>query len=138
MILTSAYPPPEQAAILREDFEEVVARVNGDLFGQTIDCRDPFSIERAVMQAEQAVDYHLKAFEENTALQQLAPLIKKSFCRWHSRPGESRTAAETMIHAGVPRERQRRLAKSDFDMVICHSNVGRRPRPWHRKWCKHG
>lgn len=77
--LDASVSTPEEAATLREEFEEVIARVNGDLFGQTIDCCDTLSVERAVMQAEQAIDYHLKAFGENTTLQQLAPLIKSRF-----------------------------------------------------------
>lgn len=69
----------EEAAKLREDFEEVIARVNGDLFGQSMDRNDPLSTERAVLQAEQSIDYHLRAFEDNVSLQQLGPQIKARF-----------------------------------------------------------
>lgn len=70
---------PEEAAKLREEFEEVIARVNGDLIGQSMDRNDLLSIERAVLQAEQSVEYHLRAFEDNVSLQQLGPQIKARF-----------------------------------------------------------
>lgn len=68
-----------EADQLREDFEEVVARVNGDLMTQTMSCDDPISVEMAVAQAEQRVDYHLSTFAENTNLQKLAGEIKARF-----------------------------------------------------------
>ena len=70
---------PEQAQELREDFEEVIARVNGDLIGQSMDATDPLSIERAVLQAEQSVIYHLSTFAQNAPLQELGPQIKARF-----------------------------------------------------------
>ena len=70
---------PEEAAQLQEDFDEVIARVNGDLISQSMDPTDPLSIERAVLGAEQSIDYHLRAFETNVSLQQLRPQLKARF-----------------------------------------------------------
>lgn len=70
---------PETAAILRENFEELVARVNGDLIGFSMNPRDPISVEAAVAFAEQRIDYHLEEFADNPALQSIAQQIKRRF-----------------------------------------------------------
>jgi hypothetical protein len=69
----------EAASVLRENFEELVARVNGDLLGFTMNPNDPISIEAAVAFAEQRIDYHLTEFADNAAIQSLAPDIKQRF-----------------------------------------------------------
>ncbi len=69
----------ESASVLRENFEEVVARVNGDLIGFTMNPNDPISVEAAVAFSEQRVDYHLTEFADNAALQSLTQGIKQRF-----------------------------------------------------------
>jgi hypothetical protein len=72
-----AVATPEAAAQLREDFEEVMARVNGDLMSYTMQPNDPISVEYAVAFAEQCIDRHLGAFTDDAALQSLAPELKR-------------------------------------------------------------
>ena len=68
-----------EASQLQTDFEELVARVNGDMMAHSMSCDDPFSVEQAVLQAEQSIDYHLFLFAENANLQLLAADIKATF-----------------------------------------------------------
>ena len=70
---------PEQAARLQEEFEEVIARVNGDLMCFTMQPDDPISVEAAVVFAERSIDYHLHTFAANAPLQSLARDIKLRF-----------------------------------------------------------
>ena len=70
---------PEAAAQLREDFDEVVARINGDLMSYAMQPDDPISVECAVAFAEQCVDRHLSYFAQDAALQSLAPELKRRF-----------------------------------------------------------
>jgi hypothetical protein len=72
---------PEAAARLQEDFDEVIARVNGDLMCFTIQPEDPISVEAAVAFVERSVDHHLQTFADNLPLQSLAPEIKLRFRR---------------------------------------------------------
>ena len=68
-----------EAAQLRDDFADLVLRVNMDLTTQKFNPRDAVSVEIAIAQAERSVDYHLQAFATNSALQSLAPEIKQRF-----------------------------------------------------------
>ena len=70
---------PEAAVLLREDFEELVARVNGELMSYSMKPDDPISVEAAVVYAEQRIDYHLNTFLDSAALQSIAPDIKLRF-----------------------------------------------------------
>lgn len=70
---------PEKAERLKEEFEEVIARVNGDLMCVTMRPGDPISVEAVIEFAERAIDHHLQTFAENAALQSLAPEIKQRF-----------------------------------------------------------
>jgi len=70
---------PEAAARLQEDFDEVIARVNGDLMGFTMHPDDPISVEAAVAFVERSVDHHLQSFADNAPLQSLAAEIKLRF-----------------------------------------------------------
>jgi hypothetical protein len=70
---------PEAAAQLREDFDEVVARTNGDLMSYAMQPDDPISVECAVAFAEQCIERHLSQFAEDSALQSLAPELKRRF-----------------------------------------------------------
>ncbi len=69
----------EAAEQLREDFADLVLRVNMDLTSIRFSPKDPISVEMAIAQAERSVDYHLQAFTGNTALQALASEIKDKF-----------------------------------------------------------
>ncbi len=69
----------EKAARLREEFEEVIARVNGDLISLTMQPDNPISVEAAVALAERSIDYHLRTFADNAALQSLSGEIKGRF-----------------------------------------------------------
>ncbi|HLH02845.1 MAG TPA: hypothetical protein VKX25_08745 [Bryobacteraceae bacterium] len=69
----------EEAAQLKEDFEEVIARVNGDLMSCTMEPGDPISVEAAIAFAERAVDHHLSTFADNAPLQSLGPEIRRRF-----------------------------------------------------------
>jgi hypothetical protein len=70
---------PELAARLKEDFEEVVARVNGDLMSFSMQPNDPVSVEAAVAFAERSIDHHLRQFAEDAPLQSLAGVMKSRF-----------------------------------------------------------
>ena len=70
---------PEAAARLQEDFDEVVARVNGDLMSYSMQPNDPVSIEAAVAYAERAIDHHLQTFAEDAPLQSLSTELKSRF-----------------------------------------------------------
>lgn len=70
---------PEEAERLRSNFEEVVARVNGDLMSCSMQPNDPISVEAAVAFAEQSIDRNISSFGENAALQSLAPELKQRF-----------------------------------------------------------
>ncbi|NUQ27091.1 MAG: hypothetical protein HOQ35_01030 [Acidobacteriaceae bacterium] len=67
------------AAQLRQDFDELIARVNGDMMFQSIQADDPVSVEATVANAERSIDVHLREFTENGALQSLAGEIKQQF-----------------------------------------------------------
>lgn len=69
----------EAASLLRENFDELVARVNGDLLGFTMNPNDPISVEAAVAFSEQRIDCHLREFADDAALQSLAQDIKRRF-----------------------------------------------------------
>ena len=72
----------EEAAVkLREDFADLVMRVNMDLTSQRMNVRDPLSVEMAVAQAERSVDYHLTFFADDVPLQTLGPELKLRFRR---------------------------------------------------------
>jgi hypothetical protein len=70
---------PEAAARLQADFDELLARVNGDMMFYSMKPDDPISVEAAISFAERAIDQHLGEFGENAALQSLAPEIKQRF-----------------------------------------------------------
>lgn len=72
-------PSTEAASTLRENFEELLARVNGDLIGFTMNPNDPISVEAAVAFCEQRIDYHLTEFTDNAALHSLAKDVKQRF-----------------------------------------------------------
>ena len=67
------------AVQLREDFEELVARVNADMMFITMSVDDPVSVEAAVASAERSVDHHLREFSEDDALQKLRPELFHRF-----------------------------------------------------------
>ncbi len=69
----------EAAAQLTEDFEEVVARVNGDLMSFAMQPTDPISVEAAVAYSEQCIDRHLAEITANSVLLSLAPELKQRF-----------------------------------------------------------
>ena len=69
----------EAAAQLQQDFDELIARVNGDMMFQSMQADDPVSVEAAIANAERSIDAHLRAFAENGALQSLAGEIKQQF-----------------------------------------------------------
>jgi hypothetical protein len=77
--LNASVDSEEQARKLREDFADLVVRVNMDLTNQRFNPRDPVSVEMAIEQTERSIDFHLQAFASNEALQALAPDIKKKF-----------------------------------------------------------
>jgi hypothetical protein len=76
-----AVATPEAARRLQEDFDEVVARVNGDLMSHTMQPDDPISVESAIAFAERSVEHHLQSFADNAPLQGLAQEIKDRFRR---------------------------------------------------------
>lgn len=67
----------QEARQLREHIAEVQARLNRDFANRPISCRDPMSVEAAILYGEQCVDYHLSAFPEDPNLQLLAPRLKE-------------------------------------------------------------
>lgn len=69
----------EEAERLRGNFEEVVARVNGDLMSCSMQPNDPISVEASIAFAEQSIDRNLAFFAENAPLQALAPELKRKF-----------------------------------------------------------
>ncbi len=72
---------PEAAARLREDFEELLARVNGDMMFHSMNPGDPVSVEAAIASAERSIDSHLAEFQGDPALQALRGDIKLRFRR---------------------------------------------------------
>ena len=77
--LNTSVNSEEQAQQLRDDFADLVVRVNMDLTNQRFNPRDPVSVEMAIAQTERSIDYHLQSFASNQALQALAPDIKQKF-----------------------------------------------------------
>ena len=69
----------EAAERLREEFADLILRINMDLTSQRFSPKDPISVEMAIAQAERSVDYHLRSFPHNAALQALATEIKQKF-----------------------------------------------------------
>ncbi len=69
----------EEAETLKEEFEEVIARVNGELMSYAYQPDDPVSVEAAVVYAEQRVDANLREFQHNRTLQSLAMEMKLQF-----------------------------------------------------------
>jgi len=67
------------AAQLQQDFDELIARVNGDMMFQSMQADDPVSVEAAVANAERSIDAHLREFAEDEALQSLAGELKQQF-----------------------------------------------------------
>jgi hypothetical protein len=70
---------PEAASQLQQDFEELLARVNGDMMFISMNARDPISVEAAITSAERAIDSHASAFKHNAALLSLIPDLKQRF-----------------------------------------------------------
>ncbi|HTF67618.1 MAG TPA: hypothetical protein VK638_33560 [Edaphobacter sp.] len=70
---------PEAAKRLQENFEEVLARVNGDLMSHTIQPDDPISVEAAVAFAERCIDHHMATFADDAPLQSLTGEMKQRF-----------------------------------------------------------
>jgi hypothetical protein len=70
---------PEAAARLQQDFDELLARVNGDLMFQAVNSLDPLSVEAAIVSAERSIDAHMQEFAGNAALQSLSADIKLRF-----------------------------------------------------------
>ena len=81
------------ATQLQQDFDELIARVNGDMMFQSMHADDPVSVEAAVTNAERSIDAHLKEFTENEALQSLAGEIKQQFRE--SIEAQARAAAQS-------------------------------------------
>lgn len=69
----------EEASQLQADFDELLARVNGELMFQTMEAENPLSVEASVIFAERAIEEHLREFTENQRLQQMAGNIKQRF-----------------------------------------------------------
>ncbi|HMF52906.1 MAG TPA: hypothetical protein VK593_01055 [Edaphobacter sp.] len=70
---------PEAAALLQQDFDELLARVNGDFMFQSMNPLDPISVETAIVNAERSIDAHMQEFAANAALQSLSADIKLRF-----------------------------------------------------------
>ena len=66
----------EDAARLQADFDELLARVNGDMMFQSMKPDDPISVEAAIATAERSIDSHLGEFLEDAALQALRSELK--------------------------------------------------------------
>ena len=77
--LNIAVATPEAAERLQADFDELIARVNGDLMFHSMRPTDPISVEAIVVFAERSIDQHLHEFAENAPLLSLAPQIKQRF-----------------------------------------------------------
>jgi len=77
--LSTSVDSDEQAQRLRDDFADLIVRVNMDLTNQRFNPGDPVSVEMAIAQTERSIDYHLRSFTSNDALQALAPEIKQKF-----------------------------------------------------------
>jgi hypothetical protein len=76
-----AVATPEAARRLQEDFDEVIARVNGDLMSCTMQPDDPISVESAIAFTERCIDHHLQSFADNAPLQSIAQEIRDCFRR---------------------------------------------------------
>jgi len=70
---------PEAAAQLQQDFDELMARVNGDMMFISMNAQDPISVEASIANAERSIDTHMTAFQSNLALLSLASDIKQRF-----------------------------------------------------------
>ncbi len=70
---------PEAARSLQEDFDELLARVNGDMMFQSMNPADPVSVEAAITVAERSIDSHLLEFTQNPTLQSLRNDIQQRF-----------------------------------------------------------
>jgi hypothetical protein len=70
---------PEAAAQLQQDFDELLARVNGDMMFVSMNPQDPISVEAAIASAERSIDSHMGEFATNEALHSLSQDLKQRF-----------------------------------------------------------
>ena len=69
----------EAATQLQQDFDELLARVNGDMIFVSMNAHDPISVESAIISAERSIDSHMAAFPNHEALRSLLPDLKRRF-----------------------------------------------------------
>ena len=74
--ISIAVPTGEAAEQLKQDFEELLVRVNSDMMFQSMKPDDPVSVEAAIAAAERSIDFHLAEFREDLALQSLRADLK--------------------------------------------------------------
>jgi hypothetical protein len=74
--ISIAVSTDEAAERLKQNFEELLVRVNSDMMFQSMKPDDPVSVEAAIAAAERSIDSHLAEFPEDAALQSLRADLK--------------------------------------------------------------